>query len=585
MLIYKPFLAMCRPLIPKLLFILCICLTCNPLLAQDPTPYVYNIQKTAVVTHGAVVSAHPLASNAGLIMLRQGGNAFDAAIATQFALAVVYPAAGNIGGGGFMVAHTAEGKNIAIDFREKAPAAATRDMYLDSAGNARTDLSQNGHLASGIPGAIAGIFEELRYAKLPIAKLIQPAIDLAQNGFAITEAEARSLNSTQNAFRKYNTLLPVFIKQGGWKAGDTLIQTDLAKTLMRIRDKGAKGFYEGETARLIVEEMQRGKGIITEKDLRDYTAKTREATVFPYRGYTIVTMPLPSSGGVVLQQMLKMAETQPLGQYGFESVKAVHLMTEVERLAYADRAQYLGDRDFYSVPVKTLTSEAYLRRRMSAFQPEKAGSSKDISAGVLNSKSEETTHFETVDNEGNAVSITTTLNGGYGSRVVVGGAGFFLNNEMDDFSVKPGVPNMYGALGTEANAIAPGKRMLSSMTPAIVLEKDKGEKGKVYLVVGTPGGTTITTSVFQTIVDILDFGLSPEDAVNKPKFHHQWMPDELFVEPAFPAYTREQLTAMGYKVTQRGSIGRTEVIKVQQGPDHKIEAVGDGRGDDTALGY
>ena len=574
-----------RPLIR--VFFLCTlpAFAYNPLLAQDPTPFVYSIQKTAFVNHGAVVSAHPLASYAGLTMLQQGGNAFDAAIATQLALAVVYPAAGNIGGGGFMVAHLATGKNLAVDFREKAPAAATRDMYLDSAGNARTDLSQNGHLASGVPGTIAGIFEELRYAKLPIAKLIQPAIDLADKGFAISDAEARSLNGTQSAFRKYNTLLPVFIRESGWKAGDTLIQKDLAQTLIRIRDKGAKGFYEGETARLILEEMQRGKGIITEKDLRDYTAKTREATVFPYRGYTVVTMPLPSSGGVVLQQMLKMVEPQPLGQYGFESVKAVHLMTEVERLAYADRAQYLGDRDYYSVPVKTLTSEAYLRRRMAEFQPDKAGNSTAISAGVLNPKSEETTHLDVVDNEGNAISITTTLNGGYGSRVVVGGAGFFLNNEMDDFSVKPGVPNMYGAVGAEANAIAPGKRMLSSMTPTIVL--DKGEKGKVYLVVGTPGGTTITTSVFQTLVDIIDFGLSTEDAVNKPKFHHQWQPDELFVEPAFPASTREQLTAMGYKVTQRGSIGRTEVIRIIPGQDgsHKIEAVGDDRGDDTALGY
>jgi len=567
---------------PFILYLLLCTLSPTLLPAQDPTPFTYTIQKTAFVNHGAVVSAHPLATYAGLTMLRQGGNAFDAAIATQLALAVVYPGAGNIGGGGFMIAHLVDGKNIALDFREKAPAAATRDMYLDPAGNARTDLSQNGHLASGVPGTIAGIFEELRYARLPIAKLIQPAIDLAQKGFVLSESEARSLNNTQNAFRKYNTLLPVFIKESGWKAGDTLIQKDLAQTLIRIRDKGAKGFYEGETARLIVEEMQRGKGIITEKDLREYTAKTREATVFPYHGYSIVTMPLPSSGGVVLQQMLKMVEPLPLGEYGFESVKAVHLMTEAERLAYADRAQYLGDRDYYSVPVKTLTSEAYLRKRMASFNPDKAGNSRDITSGVLDSKSEETTHLDVVDDQGNAVSITTTLNGGYGSRVVVGGAGFLLNNEMDDFSVKPGVPNMYGAVGTDANAIAPGKRMLSSMTPTIVLDK-----GHVYLIVGTPGGTTITTSVFQTIVDILDFRLSTEDAVNKPKFHHQWLPDELFVEPAFPAYTREQLTAMGYKVTQRGSIGRTEVIKVLPAADgtRKIEAVGDGRGDDTALGY
>ncbi len=563
------------------LFILCTLVTGlhkHPQAQAAYTPYAYSISKSAFVSHGAVVSAHPLASNIGATILQQGGNAFDAAIATQLALAVVYPGAGNIGGGGFMVAHLATGKDLALDFREKAPAAATRDMYLDSAGNPRTDLSQNGHLASGTPGTIAGIFEELHYAKLPFAKLMQPAVDLAENGFAITAAEARDLNGTQGAFKRYNTIMPVFVKEGGWKAGDTLIQKDLAKTLLRIRDHGAAGFYEGETARLILEEMQRGKGIITAADLKDYSAKLRTPSVFPYKQYTVVTMPLPSSGGVVLQQMLKMVEHQPLAQYGFESVKAVHLMTEVERLAYADRAQYLGDRDFFSVPVDTLTSAAYLQQRMASFQPDTAGNSKDIGAGMLSPKSEETTHFEVIDKDGNAVSITTTLNGGYGSRVVVGGAGFFLNNEMDDFSVKPGVPNMYGAVGTEANAIAPGKRMLSSMTPTIVLYQ-----GKVFLVVGTPGGTTITTSVFQTLVDIIDFGLRTEDAVNKPKFHHQWLPDELFVEAAFPADTRDQLTKMGYKITQRGHIGRTEVIRVS--PSHKIEAVGDSRGDDTAIGY
>ncbi|HTI92985.1 MAG TPA: gamma-glutamyltransferase [Puia sp.] len=565
---------------------------------ESQNPYSYSSKKTATVTHGAVVSAHPLASSIGVAILRQGGNAFDAAIATQLALAVVYPAAGNIGGGGFMVAYRANssaktgagtkagitggaaGSNIAIDFREKAPAAATRDMYLDSAGNARTDLSQNGHLASGVPGTIAGIFAEHKYARLPFARLIQPAIDLAEKGFVITADEARSLNSTQAAFSRYNTIPPVFIKAGGWKTGDTLIQKDLAKTLSRIRDQGANGFYEGETARLILEEMKRGKGIITAADLKGYTAKEREPSVFPYKQYTIVTMPLPSSGGVVLQQMLKMVETQPLADYGFGSVKAVHLMTEVERLAYADRAQYLGDKDYYSVPVSTLTSPAYLHRRMADIPSDKAGNSKDIQAGVLNPASEETTHLDVMDKEGNAVSITTTLNGGYGSRVVVGGAGFFLNNEMDDFSVKPGVPNMYGAVGTEANAIAPGKRMLSSMTPSLVLDK-----GKVYLVVGTPGGTTITTSVFQTIVDILDFGLSAEDAVNKPKFHHQWLPDVLYVEPAFPNAARDTLKAMGYTVTQRGSIGRTEVIRVKPGQQRQLEAVGDVRGDDTADGY
>ncbi|HEV9035239.1 MAG TPA: gamma-glutamyltransferase, partial [Puia sp.] len=541
-----------QPLIRFIIHCTLLLVSVSALAQNDQTPFSYTIRKTAFVNHGAVVSAHPLASHAGMEILRQGGNAFDAAITTQLVLAVVYPAAGNIGGGGFMVAHTADGKNITLDYREKAPTAATRDMYLDADGNPRTDLSQNGHLASGVPGTIAGIFDELRYAKLGFPRLIQPAIDLAENGFALTASEARGLNSAQKAFRKYNTVLPVFVNERGWKAGDTLIQKDLARTLRRIRDLGAKGFYEGETARLIVAEMQRGKGIITMSDLKGYTAKERQPAIFPYKQYTVVTMPLPSSGGVILQQMMKMVEDQPLASYGFGSVKAVHLMTEVERLAYADRAKYLGDRDFYSVPVDTLTSHAYLQRRMAEIQPARAGSSKDIGAGMLSPKSEETTHFEVVDDQGNAVSITTTLNGGYGSKVVVGGAGFFLNNEMDDFSVKPGVPNMYGAVGTEANAIAPGKRMLSSMTPTIVLEK-----GKVYLVVGTPGGTTITTSVFQTLLDILDFGLSAEDAVNKPKFHHQWLPDSLYVEKTFPSDTREKLTNMGYNISQRGSIGRT----------------------------
>jgi gamma-glutamyltranspeptidase/glutathione hydrolase len=575
------------------------------------TPYSYTVQRKAEVTHGAVISAHPLASAAGLAILQKGGNAIDAAIATQLALAVVYPAAGNIGGGGFMIAHLAKnpaaktpaanrpsatnrpsainrppaakaaaaaGLDIALDFRERAPAAATRDMYLDASGNPVQGLSENGHLASGVPGTIAGIFAELKYAKLPFAQLVQPAIDLAEKGFVITESEARNLNATRIAFTKYNTVQPVFIKDGSWKAGDTLIQKDLAKTLRLIRDHGAKGFYEGETAQLILAEMKRGKGIITAVDLRNYKAIERIPTVFPYHGHTIVTMPLPSSGGVVLQQMLRMVEDQPLATYGFESVKAIHLMTEVERLAYADRAQYLGDRDYYTVPVDTLVSTAYLKRRLAQIPPAKAGKSSDIKAGILSPASEETTHLDVIDAQGNAVSITTTLNGGYGNRVVVGGAGFFLNNEMDDFSIKPGVPNMYGAVGAEANSIVPGKRMLSSMTPTIVLDN-----GKVSLVVGTPGGTTITTSVFQTLVDILDFHLSPEDAVNQPKFHHQWLPDDIYVEPGFSIAVQDSLKVMGYLVAQRGSIGRTEVIQVR--PDHKIIAIGDRRGDDTAVGY
>ncbi|HEV3251544.1 MAG TPA: gamma-glutamyltransferase, partial [Puia sp.] len=530
-------------------------------------PYRYAIQKKIECNHGAVVSAHPLASAVGLSILQKGGNAIDAAIATQLALAVVYPGAGNLGGGGFMLAFLANGKKIALDFREKAPAAASRDMYLNASGKPRTDLSQDGHLSSGVPGTVAGIFAAMAFAKLDFKILIQPAIDLAENGFSLTLTEATSLNRSQADFSKYNTIQPVFIKKGGWKQGDTLIQKDLAKTLRLIRDLGAKGFYEGETARLIVEEMKRGKGIISLDDLKNYNAIQRDAVVFSYKKeYTVITMPLPSSGGVLLPQMMRMIENQPLRDLGFQTVQSVHLMTEVERLAYADRAKYLGDKDFYKVPSKTLISYAYTAERMKHFDPRKAGNSKDIQAGNILPETEETTHLDVYDREGNAVSLTTTLNGEYGSRTVIGGAGFFINNEMDDFSIKAGTPNMYGALGAEANAISPGKRMLSSMTHTIVLKNSRP-----FLIVGTPGGTTITTSVFQTLVNILEFNMSTEEAVNKPKFHHQWLPDKIYVEKGFPTGTRQELIKMGYDIVQREAIGRTEVIKILE--DGKIEAV------------
>jgi len=540
--------------------------------------YKYSIQKTITCSNGAVVSAHPLASKAGVSVLKKGGNAIDAAIATQLALAVVYPGAGNIGGGGFMIARLQDGRNIALDYREKAPAAAGRDMYLDAAGNPQMNLSQFGHLASGVPGTVAGLFASLKYAKLPFKVLIEPAIELAEKGFAITENEARSLNGSKAAFIKYNTVQPVFVKEQPWKAGDTLVQKDLAATLKRVRDLGQKGFYEGETAKLIVEEMQRGKGLVTYDDLKNYQAKERTVLSFPYKAYTIVTMPLPSSGGIIIEQTMKMIADKNIAQMGFQSEAAVHLMVEAERRAYADRAAFMGDADFVKVPVKKLTSDAYIKERMSDYDPLKAGSSAIIKEGKINPESEETTHLSIIDKFGNAVSITTTLNGGYGSKTVAGGAGFLLNNEMDDFSVKPGVPNMYGAVGAEANAIAPNKRMLSSMTPAIVLKN-----GKPYIVLGTPGGTTIPTSVYQTLVNMLEFNLPATDAVWKPKFHHQWQPDEIFVEKGFPDTVMTQLKAMGYKITVREQIGRTEVIKVL--PNKKFEAVADNRGNDAAEGF
>lgn len=555
------------------------CTSTKPLVGADSVinPYQYNTTKQVTAKNGAVASAHPLASKVGVEVMRSGGNAFDAVVATQLALAVVYPNAGNLGGGGFLVARKSNGETIALDYREMAPAAAHRDMYLDASGNVMEGKSVNGHLASGIPGTVAGLFETMRHTKLPLAKLIQPAIDLAEKGFVITQREAASLNGIQDELAEYNTAPTAFQKSTPWKAGDTLVQPDLAKTLKRIRDNGAAGFYEGATADLIVAEMKRGGGIITLADLKSYTAKWRTPHQFNYKGYTVVGMPMPSSGGVLMHQMMKMVEDKPLPTYGYNSPMAIQLMVEAERRAYADRAEYMGDADFYKVPTAQLTDVAYLQQRMKDYKPGVAGSSTFIKPG-LQKESEQTTHVSVIDKEGNAVSVTTTLNNSYGSKTVVGGAGFLLNDEMDDFSVKPGVPNIYGAIGGEANAIAPGKRMLSSMTPTIVLQN-----GRPFLVVGTPGGTTIPTSIFQTVANVVDFGMKTEDAVYGPKFHHQWLPDEVFVETTFPAAVRTALEKMGYKVTERGRIGRVEAIKVL--PDGSFEAVADNRGDDAAEGF
>jgi gamma-glutamyltranspeptidase/glutathione hydrolase len=545
------------------------------------TPYSYSSNKTATGKNGAVVSAHPLATQAGLLILEKGGNAIDAAIATQLALAVVYPGAGNLGGGGFLVAQLANGKQITLDYREKAPGKSHRDMYLNPDGSPNLDKSQHGHLAAGVPGTVAGLWQSHQYGKLPFKELVQPAIELAQNGFVITESEARSLNGDQKDFQQNNTRPHALSKNQPWKAGDTLFQTDLAATLIRIRENGRNGFYKGKTANLIIAEMKRGKGIISKKDLRNYQAVERTPSLFNYKEYQVLTMPLPSSGGVLLPMMMKMTEAYPIASYGFHSLEAVQLMTEIERLAYADRARWLGDPDFYKVPVQQLLSDEYIRQRLRLYQPGRAGNSKDIIEGSIpdqTKESEETTHLSVYDKEGNAVAVTTTLNGNYGSHTVVGGAGFLLNNEMDDFSVKPGVPNMYGAVGGEANAIVPGKRMLSSMTPTIVLKN-----GKPYIITGTPGGTTITTSVYQTLLNALEFRLDATTIVNAPKFHMQWLPDVIYTEPGFPNELLQQLEAIGYTIKKRGPIGRTELILVRE--DGTIEAVGDNRGEDAALAY
>ncbi len=578
----------------KILFSILLFIVAN--VQAQLNPYQYNNTKSITVNNAAVVSAHALASDVGIQVMKMGGNAFDAAIATQLALAVVYPGAGNLGGGGFLVAHTAAGKNIALDYREAAPSKASRDMFLDSAKNPITKLSMEGQLASGVPGTVAGLFATSKYAKLPFATLIAPAIKIAEFGFAITTAQASSFNNSRAVFLRNNKNKIAFVKNIPWKSGDTLVQTDLSNTLKRIRDFGKKGFYEGETAALIAAEMSSGNGIITMEDLKNYTVKERTALQFPYKNVEIITMPLPSSGGMILEQLLKMTAQKNLSTYPFQSAESVQLIVEAERRAFADRAEFMGDEDFVKVPVKKLVSDDYLANRMADFIPLRAGSSKLTGAGQIK-ESEQTTHISITDAAGNAVSVTTTLNDNFGSKTIVTGAGFLMNNEMDDFSAKPGVPNMYGALGNDKNAIDPGKRMLSSMTPTIVLKNNKP-----FIVVGTPGGTTIPTSVFQSIVNMVDYNMSPDDAVNKPKFHHQWLPDVVYVEKDFDKDTQQKLTAMGYTIEVRNGIGRTELIladnikaaKTQRVKNKKsnklfytkrITAVADKRGDDDARGY
>jgi gamma-glutamyltranspeptidase/glutathione hydrolase len=527
-----------------------------------------------------VVSAHPLASKVGVAILKKGGNAIDAAIATQFALAVVYPVAGNIGGGGFMLVRLKDGTLDALDYREKAPAKASTNMYIGETGEPLPDLSVLGHLASGVPGTVSGLDEShKKYGRLPWKDLVQPAIDLALKGFPLTKQEAENLNYIQADLKKYNTVEPDnLINQ--WKEGDTVKYTDLGHALERIRENGSAGFYDGQTAKDIVNEMERGKGLISYEDLKNYKAIWRKPVATTYRGYKIVSMPPPSSGGVAMFQMLKSVEDYPLKEWGWNSAKTSHLIIEAERRAYADRAGYLGDPDFVNIPVGKLTSAEYNRLRMQNFNPDKATPSSEIKEGDrAYLESPQTTHLSVVDKEGNAVAVTTTLNGGFGSAVVVAGSGFFLNNEMDDFSVKPGAPNMYGAVGGEANKILPGKRMLSSMTPTIV-EKD----GQLFMVVGTPGGTTIITSVFQTIINVIDHGMTMQEAVNAKKFHHQWAPDKIFTEPtAFSKEDSLRLVKLGHHLFTWESIGRVDAILVL--PDKRLEGGADPRGEDKAEGY
>ena len=548
------------------------------------------IQKKAVAANAGIASAHPAASQIGLDILKAGGNAVDAAIATQFALAVCYPVAGNIGGGGFMVIRNADGTSATLDFREMAPAAAHADMYLDEEGNVISGLSTFGHLASGVPGSVAGMVAAFdKYSKLKDWQmLIEPSVKLAAAGVELTTREARNLNSRKDDFLKANTTSTRFTKETPWAKGELLKQPELAKVMEAIRDHGFDGFYRGWVADSIVAEMNRGEGIITLQDLANYKARWRNPAIGQYKGHEIISMPPPSSGGIALQQLLSSIEPYDIGSYGFQSKEAIHLMVEAERRVYADRATHLGDSDYYDVPISGLMADAYNNNRMESFDPGKASKSDEIEAGTpAPEESEQTTHFSIVDAEGNAVSLTTTINTAYGSKVVVGGAGFFLNNEMDDFSAKPGVPNFFGLVGNEANSIQPGKRMLSSMTPTIVVDPE----GQLKIVVGTPGGSTIITSVFQTIVNILDFDMDASEATQACRFHHQWLPDMTFYEPdCFDQDLIGGLTDMGHVLKSRdevtggnGLIGKIETILVRE--DGQLEVAADRRGDDTAMGY